>query len=197
MSTHAAALEASAPTEALLRDAALRHLARHAATEARLLRVLERRIDRWLVAARARAPEDDDCQREAAEARVLARRVVSALAKVGAVDDVAFAQGRARSLLRAGRSSAVVARHLVQRGISPAAAREAADTDADSALASALILARRRRVGPFADADADFAVRQRWLAILARAGFAQQTARAALAMTQQQAEAHIAEFRAK
>ena len=56
-------------------------------------------------------------------------------------------------------------------------------TDDESELAAALVLARRRRIGPFRSGDApDLAGQRRELAVLARAGFPQDVARRALAM---------------
>ncbi|MDN3565510.1 regulatory protein RecX, partial [Paeniroseomonas aquatica] len=81
-----------APTEARLREAALAHLARFAATEAGLRRVLQRRVDRW--ARRAEAEGLDAAA--AAAARALAAAVARQLVATGVVDDAAFAEARAR-----------------------------------------------------------------------------------------------------
>ena len=54
---HRPAMAASPPTEVSLREAALSHLARYATTRAGLIRVLDRRIDRW-ARAQEEPPED-------------------------------------------------------------------------------------------------------------------------------------------
>jgi regulatory protein len=185
------------PSETSLREAALRHLARYAATEARLLRVLERRIERWRRAAQATDPEDETIAASVTAARQAARRVVASLAASRVVDDAAYAETRARALLRAGRSRAVVGRRLAQSGIGAEILRTALDVDPAHDLAAALLLARRRRLGGFADHPPDPAIRQRELGILARAGFSHDVAQAALTTTEADGERQIAEWRRK
>ena len=59
-----------APSTASLRETALAHLARFAATEVGLKRVLERRVDRWA----RRAEQDDPSAREAIGAAAAAAK---------------------------------------------------------------------------------------------------------------------------
>jgi regulatory protein len=179
------------PTEASLHEAALRHLARYAATEAALLRVLDRRIDRW---ARTAPTEDRDTLADTQRSlREAARRVAQRLREAGAVDDAAFAASRARRLAASGRSQRAIAAHLAARG---AAADLAPPPDPEREYLAALITARRRRLGPFraaADADADTIRRER--ATLARAGFPEAVVRRALATDRNEAETLILEAR--
>ncbi len=171
------------PEETDLHEAALRHLARYACSVSGLIRVLDRRVDRW---ARAVRPEAT----ELAAARDAVRRVAARLAASGAVDDAAFAEGRVRSLARAGRSRRAIAAHLAARGVETDLARASLPDDPDHDLAAALMLARRRRLGPFRAAQAvDPALRGRELAALARAGFAEALARRVLGMQRPEAEA--------
>jgi regulatory protein len=93
------------PSAARLAEAAAAHLARFAATEAGLKRVLARRIDRWARAAEAEG--QPDVPRRAAEAKSAIAEVAQRLVAGGAVDDAAFAESRARRLLR--RAAAVAA----------------------------------------------------------------------------------------
>lgn len=179
------------PDEAALRDAALRHLARYAATRAGLLRVLERRITRWQRGAEADAGSGE----AAARARLTAVAVVDRLVAAGVVNDTAFAEQRAQGLARAGLSRRAIAARLAAKGVEPDTAREVVRDDADTELAAALVLARRRRIGPFRSSTADAQGRQRELAILARAGYAQPVARQALAMGPEEAEARIRALR--
>ncbi len=177
------------PDQTRLHEAALAHLARYAATQAGLLRVLDRRVDRW--ARAADAPEE-----AVRAARLAARAVVTKLAATGVVDDAAFAAARARSLTRAGRSRRAVAAHLRARGVAGAALDDALPDDPDAELAAALMLARRRRIGPFRAAPVDGApldgeARRRELGVLARAGFAQEVAERSLAMDPAAAESLI------
>ncbi len=149
-----------APTEARLRDAALAHLARFAATEAGLLRVLQRRVDRWAQRAAAeQATADDPAMAEpaaaaiaqaAAAARQAAASVARTLVASGVVDDAAYAAARARRLSRAGRSRRAIAANLAAKGVPREAAAAALPTDISAELDAALGYCRRRRIGPFA-----------------------------------------------
>jgi regulatory protein len=175
------------PDETALHEAALRHLARYAATSAGLTRVLDRRIARW--AETEASADPSETQAAAAEARRIARLVVARLVEAGALDDAGFAAARAGRLARAGRSRRAVAAHLAARGIDAATARAALSGDE---LASALVQARRRRIGPFrASGVTDVDTRRRELAMLARAGFPRAVAEQALAMPAEEAEAIV------
>ncbi len=184
------------PDAATLHDAALDYLARYAATEAGLRRVLERRVDRWARSAQAEAGEADDVAGQASEAKRVVREVVARLVAAGAVNDAVFAENRVRTLIRTGRSRRAVAAHLAAKGVDGDVARSVLPEDTTSELAAALTLARRRRIGPFrTGALPDQAGRQRELAILARAGFPQSIAREALAMATDEAEALVNQLR--
>lgn len=177
----------AAPSEADLRAAALNHLARYGTTAANLVRVLDRRVARWL-----RAGGD-------AEAlpglRAAVRATVARLRDEGLVDDGAFAAARARRLQVAGKSGRATVAHLRARGVAAPLAAEAARLAPEAELAAAAIQLRRRRLGPYAAAAPTPEQRHRWLAVLARAGFGHAVARAALALTRDEAEARIRAFR--
>jgi regulatory protein len=174
----------SAPDAAALHDAALAYLARYAATEAGLRRVLDRRLERW---ARATTASDD----AVAAAKRTASEVIARLAAAGAVSDATFAESRAHSLARAGRSRRAIAAALAAKGVAAETARRVLPSD-DAELVSALALARRRRIGPFRSGDApDEAGRRRELGMLARAGFPRSVAQRALAMPNAEAAALV------
>ncbi len=139
-----------APTAARLHDAALLHLSRYAATEAGLLRVLARRVDRWVRAVLDEGADPDATRAAAARARADAADVVARLAKSGVVNDAAFAESRARSLGRTGHSRRAIGAHLAARGVPAELARAAIPDGADAELAAAVAHAKRRRLGPFA-----------------------------------------------
>jgi regulatory protein len=184
-----------APDGAELREAALDYLARYAATEMGLRRVLERRIDRWARRA-GLAGASEQVAAQAATARLAVKDVVARLAAAGAVNDLAYAESRARSLVRAGRSRRAAAAHLAAKGVDPATAQSVLPEDAETELAAALVLARKRRIGPFRRGGVpDEAGRRREFAALARAGFGQDMARQALGMEPDQAEALVNAFR--
>ncbi|WP_149539789.1 RecX family transcriptional regulator [Siccirubricoccus phaeus] len=177
-----------APDEAALREAALAHLARFAATEAGLRRVLQRRVDRWAQRAAAEGQDPEAIAPAAAASRALAGAVARRLASAGAVDDAAFAEARARRLARSGRSRRAIAAHLAGKGVAQAVAA-AALPDAAAELDAALAQCRRRRIGPFARGEAE--PRLKALAALARAGFGREAAEAALDMAPEEAEARL------
>lgn len=188
--------QVAAPDEASLHEAALAYLARYTATEAGLRRVLERRVERWARTAAADAADREAIAVQVEAARRATGQVVARLAAVGAVSDAAFAESRARSLVRAGRSRQAVATHLAAKGVDPALARGAVPDDPQTELAAALALARRRRIGPFRHGgEPDAAGRRRELAVLARAGFPHAVASLALAMPEEEAEALVAALR--
>ncbi len=177
------------PDAAYLRQAALNYLARYAATEASLRRILTKRLDRW---AQAQA-DPDSATTVVAAARKAIDAVVAALVRAGAVSDAGYAEGRARTLTRTGRSRRAIQARLLAKGVSPELARSAAGDDAETELAAALIVARRRRIGPFRTAKPEdlAAVRRKELGILARAGFARDTVEQALDMEAGEAERRI------
>jgi regulatory protein len=184
------------PDAATLHEAALTYLAHYAASEASLRRVLERRVDRWKRLAERGGLDAEISARQAASARDAVRTVVARLVKAGAVNDAAYAESRARSLVRAGRSRRAIAAYLAAKGVHPANLATATLGPESSELAAALVLARKRRIGPFrAGAAPDEPGRLRELGVLARAGFPQSVARQALAMERDQAEALVNELR--
>jgi regulatory protein len=173
------------PDEGSLRQAALTHLSRYSTTQAGLLGVLTRRIQRW--AHRAEAPAD-----QVSACLQAARLVVSRLADIGAVDDAAFAAGRTRSLQRAGRSRRAITAHLQMKGVPAALAVQPDDPAAD--LAAALLYAHRRRMGPFRLVPRPDE-RPRDLARLARAGFSADVANRILSLPPDEAETLLLEAR--
>lgn len=180
------------PDVGSLYQAALNHLARYAATEAALRAVLMRRLDRWV-----RLQADP----EAAEPAVVAARaaieaVISRLVEAGAVSDAAFAESRAKSLVRGGQSNRSIQARLIAKGVAPDLARAAAVSDVDTELAAALVLVRKRRIGAYRVAETDdAAVRMKELGLLARAGFSRDIAERALNTSREDAEQRIFDLR--
>jgi len=182
------------PDEASLHHAALAHLARYAATEAGLARVLQRRVDRW---ARLADADADAVAAIVERCRRMIADLVARLAASGAVSDAAFAAARARSLSRAGRSRRAIGAHLAGRGVPSDLTTASLPQDPEHELAAALLHARRRRMGPWRRAEPEGKQALRELASFARAGFAQSVARQALGMEMAEAEALIIRFRAE
>jgi SOS response regulatory protein OraA/RecX len=115
---------------AALREAALAYVTRYGGTEAALARALDRRIRRWADALAS----VEGCDRtaiagQAVGLREAAAKVVADLVAMGAVNDQAFAESRARRLRRAGRSRRAVLAHLAARGVAGETAGEAVPED--------------------------------------------------------------------
>jgi regulatory protein len=176
------------PNAARLREAALAHLARFAATEAGLRRVLERRIARWARAAEAEGQAREAIAASTATLHAEIATIAKSLVAVGAVNDAAFAESRARRLARSGHSRRAIAAHLAAKGIETETAAAALPDGEGAELLAAIAFCRRRRIGPFARMAPDAPARMKALAALARGGFAQAIARRALAMDPAEAE---------
>ena len=172
------------PDRAALHEAALRHLSRFAATEAGLLRVLERRIMRWQHAA-------GESDAAAAPHRAEARAVVQGLVAAGMIDDAGFATARAARLVRAGRSRRAVSAHLAAKGVDAETAGDALP-DPAAEFSAAVAFARRRRIGPFAADPEETDDAQRRLAMFARAGFPREIAERVLRLAPDEAASLLA-----
>lgn len=177
------------PDAAKLREAAIAHLARFAATEAGLRRVLARRVDRW--AREAEAQGQEEVAARAAAARATAAEVARRLVAEGAVDDKGFAESRARRLLRGGRSRRATLAHLREKGVDAETASASLPEGEEAELDAALAFCRRRRIGPFAAAEPSPQARRKALGALARAGFGGAVAGRALRMEPAEAEARL------
>lgn len=135
--------------------------------------VLERKIKRHM--------DPDTNEEEQAQWFAKARDVAADMVRLGIVDDRLYAEARARSLHRKGKSRRVIARNLTAKGVAPDVAEAAlAALGAEEGvggealdLAGAMALARRRRIGPWRKADTllDDRQRRRELGVFARAGF--------------------------
>jgi len=148
---------------------ALHYLGRYASSAENLRRVLTRRV-------RRRAPE------AVPAAATLIDALVARYRESGLLDDAAYAAARVQSLHRRGESMRAMQSRLAAKGVPAADIADAvlglrlAAPDPD--LAAACSFARRRRLGPFRRAAADYA---RELGAFARAGFSRRVAEAVLA----------------
>lgn len=179
------------PNEASLREAALRHLARFAATEAGLARVLQRRIDRWARGAAEHGVSSEVVTEMVRAAHSAVPAIVASMRDLGAVNDTEFAASRARRLTRSGKSRRAALVHLAGKGIDPGLAEDLLPEDPARDLAAACIYLRRRRLPPFAPGD-----RLRALGALARGGFARDVAERALELDEKAADALVRQLRA-
>ncbi|MFC0389573.1 RecX family transcriptional regulator [Muricoccus vinaceus] len=184
------------PTEARLQEAALNHLARFAATEAGLARVLSRRVARWAQRAGQEGMAPEAIAPVVAAGRAAAQAVARKMVAAGAVDDAAFAAARTRRLSRAGRSRRAIAAHLAAKGVGGETAADMLEETETDEVTAALAHLRRRRQGPFdpappEEAEAARAARMKAMGSLARAGFPRDVAEAALDTDPAEAEARI------
>lgn len=192
------------PDAASLREAALAHLARFATTEQGLRQVLDRRLRRWSVRASRAGLPNEDIESAIASLRPAIDEIVASMTDLGAVDDADYARNRALSLTRTGRSRRAVEAHLANKGVDQDTAREAlndslgerSDNSAQEAeLAAALVLARKRRLGPFQRPDREEEDPLKALGVFARNGFSRDVAQSVLDMDSDEAEDRIIAFR--
>ena len=156
--------------ETRLQDMALRYVGRFATTRAKLISYLDRKV-------RERGWSGS----QPADVEALADR----FARQGYVDDSSFALSKARSLAGRGYGKARLVQSLRVAGVGEDDSAEARDHAETHALDAALRFAQRRRLGPFAAAEADPKVRDRALAAMIRAGHGFELSRAILAISPQ------------
>lgn len=146
---------------ARLRRAALAYLARYAAPAAHVRRLLRRRLERGAArGAEIRAGEED------------IDAVLADLARMGLIDDRAWAEAQAKALRRRGASARGLAARLSSKGAPRAEIERLLDEEDGAAeLRAARALARRRRLGPWRDPAGRAERREKDLAAMARAGF--------------------------
>lgn len=158
-----------------LHNQALYYLQRFASSSANLRRVLLRR------ALRSARYHDDPPEAEVVR---MVDEVVARLRAAGLLNDPLYAEGRAQGLARAGRSPRMIRAKLAQKGVAPEDVDRAlaglAEAAPDPELRGAVILARRRGLGPFRPEGERAEHRQRDLAVLARAGYGYDAARRVL-----------------
>jgi regulatory protein len=178
-------MSAKPPDRAKLYEAALTHVARYAATEAGMARVLGRKVDRW-VRTMGEEADPDGTNAAARAAKAAIPGVIASLREAGVLSDDAFAASRAKRLTREGKSRRFALAHLAAKGVKPALASTVLAEDSERELAAACAYLRRRRAGPFGDAP-----ELKVLAAMARAGYGQDIARRALRLNREEAEALI------
>ena len=132
---------------------ALRYVERYATTRSRLRRYLERKLKERGWAGTDAPPLE---------------AIVTRMAELRYVDDAAFAEMRAASLLRHGYGARRIADALRAAGVDDCD-RPASD-DGEQARASALAFARRKRIGPFARSPENPDQQRRAFAAMMRAG---------------------------
>ena len=143
---------------ARLEELALAYVARFATSTGKLTQYLRRKLRErgWEAATGAQSGPD---------LAALVARFIAA----GYVDDAGFARGRASGLRRRGFGDRRIDQSLRGAGIGDDD-RAAARGDEAQARHAALVLARKRRFGPFGGERSDPAKRQKQVAAMLRAG---------------------------
>ena len=138
---------------ALLERLALRYVERFATTEGKLIDYLRRKLrERGWAGEGMPDPEG------------------LAATMVRYIDDRAYAEAKAASLARRGMGARRVRQALHAARIGAEDSEAVAPQVAEAARDAALAFARRRRIGPFGDGEADHGVRERQFAAMMRAG---------------------------
>lgn len=160
-------------TQQSLRNAALRYVDRFATSRDNLRSVLMRRVHT--------SHHHHDTSIE--EAVIWIEELLDKLEKAKFINDQSYAEMRAGSLHRKGNSVRVISMKLKEKGLSEDNISKALDTlrlETDSTNLerdAALILAKRRRMGPWRAPEKRAEMKDKDLARLARAGFSYDLAR--------------------
>jgi len=96
--------------------------------------------------------------------------LVAKAARLGFVDDAAFALSKSRSLTARGYGARRVGQALHAAGIEDNDGEAARDHAREEAVAAALNFAKRRRIGPYASENPDPAQKEKALSAMVRAG---------------------------
>ena len=166
-----------------LENAALYYLQRYASSAENLRRVLARKVARSCQ-FHGTAPD---------EFLGMIDTLVARYEKSGLLNDALYAEGRAASMRRQGKSRQKIAGQLRTKGLSAEIIEQAlqnadagrSDDDLPAELAAALTLARKRKIGRFnPKPETDPLLRRkqqaREMGVMARGGFSYDTARQAL-----------------
>ena len=151
-----------------LEELALHYVSRYATTKAKLVRYLDRKL-------RTRGWDEEASGGEPADPVEIAER----FAARGFLDDEAYARMRNRDLLRRGYGPRRVGDALREAGVAETI-RGDIETGAVAKAKAAILLARKKRIGPFALDESDPKTREKHLAAMLRAGHAFAEARRVL-----------------
>ncbi|WP_327752687.1 RecX family transcriptional regulator [Sphingobium sp. SJ10-10] len=148
--------------EGALRELALRYVGRFATSRAKLLAYLGRKIQE-----RGWGGEDP----------ANPQALVDRLTELRYVDDASYAVMKSASLARRGYGARRVAETLRADGIAQSDREEADTQTQNEGWTAADRFARRKRIGPYAQARPDPKQREKWIAAFLRAGHSYATAR--------------------
>lgn len=150
---------------------------------------LERRMmtERQLFDAISRKAKEKFDDISAEQIRALADSAVRFAYEIKALDDNAFAEITTRSAVRSGKSKRAIAQKLNQKGVSKDIAANALEASDD--LYAAVVLARKRRFGPFRREDeVDEKRMNKEISAFARGGYSFELASRVYSMALDEAE---------
>ncbi len=170
-------------TEKYLYNSGLAYLQRFPSSVAHFKTVMGRKIDR---SCRHHADQDREV------CATLLDKVAAHFTEMGYLNDELYLRGMVNSLRGRGLSAMLIRMKLKHKGLAEDDIREvltAFDEEHESDdLSAALKLCRRKKIGSFAVVEADQALKQKWLATLARAGFSYDTASRAINTLREEAD---------
>lgn len=178
-------------TEKYLYNSGLAYLQRFPASTPHFRRVMGRKIDRSCNYHKDQNPED---------CRKMLESTIETFVRQGFLNDAAYLQGMVTSLRRRGLSTQAILSKLAMKGIAQdeaAKALRAYDEERGGVnpdLAAAILLMRRKRIGPFRKSDGGDRTKE--LAALARGGFGFDIAQKALSLPRDEAEETLSQIRA-
>lgn len=139
--------------QSALERMALRYVERYATTRAKLVQYLTRKL-----------------RERGADGTIDVAGLADRMAELRYVDDRAFAEARVTAMARRGLGPRRVRDALRHAGVGEDDAGAVADTIDEGALAAAIAFARRRRIGPFAQQQAERDLREKQVGAMVRAG---------------------------
>ena len=139
--------------QSALERMALRYVERYATTRAKLVQYLTRKL-----------------RERGADGTIDVAGLADRMAELRYVDDRAFAEARATAMARRGLGPRRVRDVLRHAGVGEDDSGAVADTIDEGALAAAIAFARRRRIGPFAQQQAERDLREKQVGAMVRAG---------------------------
>lgn len=170
-------------TEKYLYNSGLAYLQRFPASTPHFRRIMSRKIERSCNYHKEQDREGSNALLDGA---------IATFTRMGLLNDDAYLQGMVNSLRRRGLSRQAILSKLQQKGLSSgeitrvlSSHEEESGNALPADFAAALLLARRKRLGPFRKIEAD---RNKELAAIARAGFDFETAQKILALSLTEAE---------
>lgn len=177
-------------TERYLYNSGLAYLQRFPASTPHFRRIMGRKIDRSCNYHKEQSRED---------CLALLETSIAQFERMGLLNDEAYLSGMINSLRRRGLSTQAILSKLGQKGLTQDAIKaalghhDAATGTENPDLTAAILLARRKKIGPYRRGETGD--RNKELAALARAGFGFDIAQKTLDMTTEESEEILANSR--